>query len=204
LEHIYDIEAFVGKLSGLSRGSLRGVFGSGANAGNPRIRRKLMRHQVEAEFTDREVGWGHKQRDTVRSYLEVRREMISEFAPSLPAQDVDHVARQTRGLMVHDIQRQVEEFLSSGSLSCCPTHPTNTCDPVTGNWAEQLLDLDRLEGLLGDEHFAVRMVCGYYTHSPALPKRAVKFVLNALISHLGSAGLVLAPYYAVCADQRPA
>jgi hypothetical protein len=46
------------------------------------------------------------------------------------------LAKKTRGLMKDDIEKLVEEYIASGKITYQPDHPTNTCDPYTGNWAD--------------------------------------------------------------------
>ena len=57
----------------------------------------------------------------------------------LPSRDLECLARQTRGLNRTDIERAVQSFLETCRMPM-PRHPTNTCDPYTGNWQEQLID----------------------------------------------------------------
>ena len=140
IEHIYDIENYLRNLSHLSKNPFRIVFGSGANIKNPRTRRSLQKEQIRIEHQSREKVWGHKDRDTLKSYLDARKEIISSYAANISSNTVSQLAVATRGLVKQDIEKCVDEYRSTGAISYKPDHPTNTCDPYTGNWAEHLMD----------------------------------------------------------------
>jgi len=194
LEHIYDVEAFLGKLHILSGGELTVMVASGANTFNPVITRMLMKRQLRAEHEDREEEFGHKERDCPRSYLSVRREIICEYLGSLQirmeADKIERLARNTRGMIEHDIQRSVDPQ--------APNHTTNTCDPYTGNWAEHLMDINSLVQILSKTGFSVELLSGYY---PGGYKNVVKKLLgkslNMIIRSFPKQGIRIAPFFAI-------
>jgi 2-polyprenyl-3-methyl-5-hydroxy-6-metoxy-1,4-benzoquinol methylase len=202
IEHIYDIEGFLKKLRFLSRDSLCVVFASSANAHNPRIRKKVRERHLHDEYVDREKIWGRKKRDSLRSYLDIRKEIISVLDPSLPAEIVEQLAKATRGLIKDDIVKYLEEYKRMGNISYRADHPTNTCDPYTGNWSERLMDTEHLKALLAREGFDVQVLSGYYGFTNRLHKRLIRGLLNGLLSVFRSKGLLLAPYYVVYAHEK--
>lgn len=146
--------------------------------------------------------WGHKERDTLRSYLGIRREIISSLDPTLPGGVIQQLAEATRGLRRDDIAKCVEEYKRTGSISYRADHPTNTCDPYTGNWEERLMDTQYIEALLSREGFDGRILGGYYGFSSRLHKRVKRGILNGLLSAFGSMGLLWAPYYVIYAQKK--
>lgn len=202
IEHIYDIDSFFRKLPELATAPLRITLGSGANTRNPAIRKRLVKGHYDAEFVDHEKKWGHKERDAVRGFLSIRREIITNYDSNLKAEDLLLLAEGTRGLMISDIERAVDEFQERGSISYLPDHPTNTCDPYTGNWAEHLMRTENLERTLGEVGFEARILNGFWAHSPKQPNRFIKNMLNLGVRALGANGLMLAPYYVVHGDYR--
>ena len=202
LEHIYDVRDHFGALATGSARPFFVVYGSGANPANRRYVRAVSKMQREAEFEAREKKWGHKERDTLQSFLEVRTEMIRSYAPDLAAETVDRLARATRGLIRSDIERCVDEFCAEGRISYRIDHPTNTCDPHTGNWCEHIMDLPWLEGVVRDAGFSVELIPGRHGPGGWIRDRALNWLRNAGIAVLGRRGLFLAPYYIVCAERR--
>jgi len=207
IEHIYDIEAYLRKLRLLSINQpFRAVFGSGANIKNPRIRRKLIKGHLKSEYEDQERKWGHYcERDSLRSCLNLRKEIIANYEPTLSPEVIQEIGKQTRGLMKHDIERCIDEYKTRGSISYRPKDPTNTCNPYTGNWSEHLMDPEWLKSILKDEGFNAKILNGYYAYNSkdSLIKRLTKNMLNILIKYSGGRGLVISNYYVLCADYNP-
>ncbi len=199
LEHIYDVESHFRKLSSLTDHEFRIVYASGANIENPKHVRSLKKQQIAVEYKSRNKIRGHKERDTLQAFLEVRKKMISTYAPELSQEVVEQLARSTRGLIQRDIEKCVDEFRQRGSITYHIDHPTNTCDPYTGNWCEHLMEFDWLESTIRNTGFSVEITAGYYNSDGPLPKKIVKMLLNAMIKVLGRQGMFLAPYYVVCA-----
>ena len=200
LEHIYDVEYHFKRLGSLSDGQFRVVYASGANIENPWYVHTVTKEQVDTEYKNREKKWGHKERDMLRAYLDVRKEIISSHAPELPSDQVEQLSRLTRGLIQPDIEKCVDEYRRQGSIDYLPDHLTNTCDPYTGNWCEHLMELGWLEQILKYEGFSVEILPGYYGSSGSLLKKYTKIFINAAIRLLGRRGMFLAPYYILYAE----
>jgi 2-polyprenyl-3-methyl-5-hydroxy-6-metoxy-1,4-benzoquinol methylase len=199
LEHIYDVESHFRKLSSLSESQFRVVYASTANIANPRRVHLIKKTQIEVEYKNREKKWGHKERDSLQAYLEVRKNIISSYAPDLSSEQVEELARFTRGLIQRDIEKCVDEYRRQGSIAYRPDHPTNTCDPYTGNWCEHLMNFGWLKQILKNEGFLVEIMPGRYNISGSLLKKSIKLFLNAVIRLLGRWGMFAAPYYIVYA-----
>lgn len=197
LEHIYDVESHFKKLACLSSNKLRVVYASGANIKNLRSVRALKKNQIEAEYKAKAKKWGNKERDTLQAFLNVRKNMISEYAPDLSLEIVEHLARSTRGLIQRDIEKCVDEFRLKGSISYQIDHATNTCDPYTGNWCEHLMDFDWIEQIVKNAGFSVKIMNGYYDTGGSLLKKNAKICFNAMVRFSGRWGMYIAPYYVV-------
>jgi hypothetical protein len=207
IEHIYDIEEFLKKISLISDdNNLRVFFSSGANPYNPLIKRKLVKNHHRCELLDRESIFGRKERDPLESYLKIRKKMIKNLNPGLSENQVVYLAAATRGLIEYDIKKAVNEFLTSGSVTFkqkYPQYPTNTCDPYTGNWAEHLMDIYQLRNVLQSENFQADIWCGYYGDSNTLLKCLAARSLNLLIKSSGRYGLIFSPFFTLCGNIAP-
>jgi len=180
IEHVYDVEDLFRKLPLLSDGPLTILMATSANALNPFTRRALMGQQRRFEFEDRLPEVGQKQRDGLRAWSAVRREMIQAYDSELAESDAESLVRATRGQMGEDIRSAIETFRSTGELPPEPRHPTNTCDPYTGNWTEHLMDPDHVLALLRDGGFRAEVLPGYYGPMNSHPKRCIGTDLNAV------------------------
>jgi 2-polyprenyl-3-methyl-5-hydroxy-6-metoxy-1,4-benzoquinol methylase len=197
IEHIYDIEIFFKKLKSLSNGPLIFLMATSANPFNPVIRKGLMKKQVEFEYTCRSEGWGHKKRDNLKAYFNIRKDIISHYAQNLTSDEIERLARATRGMIEEDIKKSVDEYLRTKCFPKEPSHPTNTCDPYTGNWAEHLMDPYQLRESFSKDSFEVKILCGYHGQSKSSIKKPFVSLVNKTISLLGNQGIRLAPFYAI-------
>lgn len=194
IEHIHDIETFFKRLPLLSRSSLSVSMASSANSYDPLKTKKLTKRHKKMEYEDRFKKKGYKKRDCQKAYFQVRKKMISEYAHKLSDQKINDLAIATRGRMKPAIFKAVDDYISTGSI-CEPDHPSNTCDPFTGNWAERLMDFDHLQNILRQEGFAVSLLGGYHgTSSPNLLKRNMGKAVNCLITGFAPKTLFLAPF----------
>ena len=200
IEHVYDVKKYLGALPRLTAGSLRVVMGSEANGANPRIKRRTVAFQRLVENEDRVAWVGQKPRDSLRAYRKTREEIIRARAPTLASQTLTELTYRTRGMDRADVEAAVDAYLSSGALPNPPSHPTNTCDPNTGNWAEQLMDPYQLARDLELLGFRARVDAGRYGRFRGL-KGVAASVLNGLIGIGGRHALQLSPYYILVASR---
>lgn len=199
IEHIYNIEEHFVKLAHLQTTPFTLVYGSGANPENPWKVKAITKIQMADEYEDLTKTWGHKERDTLQSFLAVRKKIIQSYAPQLSVADAEILAKATRGLIKEDIEKCVDEFLSTGSISYKMEHPTNTCDPLTGNWSEHLMSLSWLETYLQSLGFKTQLIPGYYPISGPWINRIIKYIINGWINRRKRKGMRLAPYFWVVA-----
>lgn len=194
IEHIYDIASFLRGHSAIPGERLAVAHASGANSRNPLLRRRLMANQRRRELTGFALTPGSKPTELPRPYLEVRKEIILNYAPFLPERVVAELAMRTRGKRIADIQAAVDAYRSSGKFPEPPRHPTNTCDPLNGNWAEHLLSSKWLAAMLSEAGFKTRVLPRFYGGT-SCARQAAAPLPNALIHALGDFGLVLSPFF---------
>lgn len=198
IEHIYDMGYFIKKLPELTNKSCSTiVMSSGANSCNPIIVRKLKKGQYKAEFEDREDYFGRKKRDALESYYTIRKRIIQRYAPDLNSFEIKEITKRTRGMIERDIINIIHDYKISKNLPPEPEHPTNTCDPYTGNWAEHLMDIYQLENQLQEVGFRSKILAGYYGSSDKRGKIVNRIIipgLNTLIN-LPKYWICIAPFF---------
>ncbi len=202
IEHIYDIEHFMRNLKNIPNNNLRVVLGSGANERNPIIKRQLQKKHHLFEYTTRLSTYGHKKRDSLKSFLKIREEIISEAYPHLDNNTVKMLASKTRGLIKKDIINSVNEFIKDGKMAYSPNHPTNSCDPLTGNWNEQLMNPDWLKDILNSEGFKAKVLPGFWGKATQRFKTIIKRLINIIIAFSGRYNLLASPYYVIYANKK--
>jgi 2-polyprenyl-3-methyl-5-hydroxy-6-metoxy-1,4-benzoquinol methylase len=200
IEHIYDLGEFLLEAGALSTGRMTLVLSTSANPLNAVVRRRHYRQHREWEFSDGPHESSGPM-DSVKAFRSIRREIIRDCDPSLSPAHLEALVSATRGLRQEDIERCVRQFRQTNRLPDPPRHPTNTCDPVTGNWQERLLDIDAVCHDLRAQGFSTEVLGGYYNDTASHPaKRAAARLLNHGISLLGGRhGAKLAPCFMFCA-----
>ena len=202
LEHIYDVKEHFKSLANLSDSSFTVLYGSGANIANPRYVNTVKSQQIKAEFQNSEKEWGHKERDSLEAFFDIRKRMIVEYAAELDESDVTYLASATRGLMKPEIHKAIDEYRITGEISYKISHPTNTCDPKTGNWCEHLMEFDWLTKVVSDAGFKNRILPGmYYNFSGSLARRVLVHTANLAIKLLGKNAMSIAPYYLIVGER---
>ena len=165
---------------------------------NRRTARHLMKMHYEYEHHDRDNKWGHKKRDSLRAFLSVRREIISGCSEELTTDEIETLAIRTRGLIEGDIRKCVRRYIETKELPRKLEHPTNTCDPHTGNWQEHLIEPHILRDILSKEGLRAEVLPGYYSgRYGSSVKRFLAKCANLGIRMSKRAGLRIAPYYTV-------
>ena len=202
IEHIYDIEHFLINLKNISNNNFRIILGSGANERNPIIKRQLQKKHHLFEYTTRPATYGYKQRDSLKSFLKIREEIISESNPDLDNNTVKMLAHKTRGLIKKDILNSVDDFIKDGNMTYSPNHPTNSCDPLNGNWNEQLMNPDWLKDILNSEGFKAKVLPGFWGEATQRFKTISKRLINVFIVFSGRYNLLASPYYVIFAEYR--
>ncbi len=203
IEHIYDIKSFFSKLPQLGSNSLSIVMCSGANPFHPYIRRQLIKKQVKHEYYDRKMDYGHKERDSLKAYRKTRAEIIDSYLAKnsleLKKDEVLKLLETTRGMNFIDIQKAIDKYNKFQKFPSPQQYPTNTCDPLTGNWCEHLMNPFELAKIVSASGIASSVYPGYYGNFPGFAKRFIGKLLDQIISSniLGRKSLVLAPFYTI-------
>lgn len=196
IEHIYDIDAFLTRLASFKGQHLRIVMASGANKYSRACSKRIMAFQRQCELRGREPTFGFYDRDALRPYMDIRREIIGRACAALTDKEVETLAKRTRGLREDDIIRAVQGYRDQGLLPPELNHPTNTCDPYTGNWQEHLMEPSELVDVLSRAGFKADWSSGYFSgrYGSSL-KCALAIAANAVIGLLDKRAIRLGKFY---------
>ena len=198
--HLYSLSSY----SLCNNHSFRTVFSSDANIKNPFVTRKLRKFHLQSEYEDKEYKWGDKKLGSPKSCLNLRKDIIAGYDHTLNEEVIERIAKQTRGLMKHDIEKCIDEYRESGNISYTPNDPTNTCDPYSGNWSEHLMKLEWLESILKKNNASAEILSGYFSSNDKdrFIKRSAKYTLNMIIKHLGKRSLPFSNYFVLVANYQ--
>lgn len=198
IEHIYDINDFISKLNNFGN-KLTYFFASGANGSNPFIEKNLRQTHLRFERYNKEVQKGHKASDSVLAYTSIRESILRENFDNFSDTEVHELVRVTRGKRKDDIIRIAQAYIDTKKLPAEINEPTDTCDPMNGNWAEHIMNPFDLNQDLGQFGFKdTFVIAGYYGKPKKLIKKIAGYLFNLYIKLMPTKlGLKLSPYYAI-------
>jgi 2-polyprenyl-3-methyl-5-hydroxy-6-metoxy-1,4-benzoquinol methylase len=194
LEHIYDVKDWFTKVNEIAK-PFSLYFMTSANGSNPYVKRKLQKIHYKAEYVGSKKQKGWKERDSNLPFLEIRKNMISETFSDVSPEKILILAKNTRGLFGEDILNFAENQLTTGVFKNIIEHPTNTCDPLTGNWAEHIIDIKSLRKMIENKNTLVKFTNSFYSYSDTKILNFPKYVINFLMKILGNQNLFLSPSY---------
>lgn len=198
IEHIYNMEYFLKKVNVLSNEKLVIFLSSTANTNNPIISRNIKKKQIFIEYSDRIPLFGQKTRDSLLAYNKIRKEIIQNYAPSLKNDEIEILVKRTRGLNKDDIEQIVLKYIQTHLILSNPKDSTNTCDPYTGNWCENLMNLQNLKKTAENYGFKSEIKCGYYSTAEGESIKLLIYQIgNYIINRLNNYGLIISPFYSL-------
>ncbi len=195
IEHIYDMNAYLRAIGTITSSELSFFFSTCANLYHPVLNRQMRKTQIQRENFDNPTGDDEKANDERRAFLTVRKEIIAGADPSLSDEEVATLAKVTRGRRKDDIEKSIRLYKKTGKMPKGLKHPTNTCDPYTGNWIEHLMNPGALAEILRKEGFDARVLPGYY--GGLKMGKMISSTLNMMLRVGGSRALFLAPFFSI-------
>jgi hypothetical protein len=203
IEHIYNIEDFFSEASRIQSDRLVLYLNTTANAQNPLINVYTKRLQRIYERDGFSNDWGSRKRDKNNAALEVRKRIIREHAGGLRDSQIQALAINTRGQRKDDIIKSVDAYIHQGSMPVAPAHPTNTCDPLTGSWYENLLSIDEYKKIIAESGFDYSFKNGFYNENyPQWYLNLISPIINRKIRLLRGWGIFLAPFITLIAVKK--
>ncbi|MBX2995775.1 MAG: methyltransferase domain-containing protein [Bdellovibrionaceae bacterium] len=145
IEHIYAPTEFYAGIAFVVRSGAKVYMATSANSFNAKT-------VAELSTIQNAIDGGPHQRvrpdGTCPAYFELRRnhcqDLIRKRGISLEQREIEDLAVRTRGLTLEDIGSGLDEFLNNAKKTAQDAiFPSNTCDPLTGNWTEHLIDYPR-------------------------------------------------------------
>jgi len=140
VEHVYDLKALFDQFAEINTCSVM-VHNTSANRYNLWL--KSYFRKIHNSFEE-EVVINSRDGNISPSYASIRSERLSQLFPDLDTRSLDMMTAKTRGLMIVDFENLSQEEI----LKLNPPL-SNTCNPITGNWAERLLSVSDYRSLSG-------------------------------------------------------
>ena len=110
------------------------------------------------------------------------------------------LTRKTRGLAGEDLKNAIEVGKATRIYPDPSIHYTNTCDPVTGVWAEHLLSAKQYRKMINHKQYDLKFAPGFWdTHYKNGIVNGITGILNYVIRLLGKGGMYISPFIYIIA-----
>lgn len=194
IEHIYNLDYFFSVVKKMNV-EMTSVFTTASVAENYFKSTKLKQLQLKDELKDSNAFQSSYQNEYAGlSFLAIRKKIIQNYNSSLSLDEVENLAKLTRGLNKNDIETAVNNFIKFKKLPQLIHHPTNTCDPITGSFTERLLYVKEYATIYQNHQFTLQVKNGFYNNSESGVKSLIATMLNFLIVMLGKYGRKISPF----------
>lgn len=197
IEHIYNLEEFFSELRNVPGKNLAVFIATTANEKNILVDQYTKKLQRKAEFEFSAGKWD-KNRDAKKPYSILRKEILLEAYPNLQRKELMELVICSRGLIKKDILVMAEKYVKDGIMPNRPSHPSNTCDPYTGNRTENLISIDQYKKLFEKNGFKFETFSGFY--NTRYPQKVINLLtpnINKIIKKSPQLGISLAPFIAL-------
>lgn len=203
IEHIYSLNDFFATCYRLNPKLIQ-VHITGANPYNPIIRRRLMALQKRNENEYHAPAVGAKPSDDYRAYKEIRQIWLQEnYAQELSVNEIQQLVLLSRGCNFDDIRVMADDYLKNKQFPVRTLHPTNTCDPNTGNWSERLLSQEDLQSFCTEFGWQCTYEAFEFNNRQAnMIKNFVWHILNRIGKMLGGSAKCLLPLLKITIKEK--
>jgi predicted RNA methylase len=200
LEHIYDWKFCIEKAISINEHFLL-LFMTSANGSNPFIKRKIKKIHLQTEYEGFNKYEGWKDIDLETAFFSERKKIILTAFPELNKNNIELLAKESRGLIKDDIEKLAADFIKTKKINYHFAHPTNTCDPYTGSWSENLIDLKELKEFIRSKGLKVDITNALHSYGSSKMQNAVKYILNVAMKISGKNNLFFSPVYVLEIDK---
>ena len=145
IEHVYDLSVFFHDLQKINS-SFEMVFTTGSNPANAYKCKQLRKYMQEDE----------------KEFVKQRKTYIHDNYTHLSNNEIEKLAKHTRGKIYSDIKKEVNQYLKTGNCPVLLEDPYNTCDPATGSWTERILSFETYKQLADKYGFKIEFASGFY------------------------------------------
>lgn len=194
LEHIYNWKLWLETVIKInSHFSL--LFMTSANSENPFIQRRIKKIHLQTEYEGFTKDDSWKEIDLNTAFFTERKKIIANAFPKLSSNDITLLAQKSRGLVKPAIEKLSEDFIKTKKINYHIVHPTNTCDPYTGIWTENLINSKEFKAFAKDKNLQIEITNALYGYSHSKFQNLIKYTLNLFIKLSGKHNLFFSPAY---------
>ena len=186
VEHIYKLRDFYTKLyqSGITDVCYATTT---ANYHNPAMRLKHYWYHYKTEKN---------------LFIKQRTDIIKKLIPTVNSSDLKELVKITRGRALTDFSPAVDLYFKKQLIPPVEFLRTNTCDSITGVWAENLLTRENYFDIIQRAGFKAEYTAGFWdTHYKNKVVNLITGIFNRLIKISGKKGYWFSPFVNITASK---
>ena len=181
IEHVYNLKDFLHQAKAKLPGTTL-LFTTGVVDDNflkaPAIRK--IQQADELQFT------GERDALDGKSFKAVRKSILQAETTGLSGDEIEKLSTLSRGMNKQDLLQAANDYKAFGKMPDPLTHPTNTCNPITGSWTEQLLTIKQWRHIFEDAGYSLKIHTGNYNDlDNGVLKNVAAKLMNSTIDLLG-------------------
>lgn len=186
VEHIYNLRSFYTKLYQSNITALCYATTT-ANFHNPAMRLKHYFYHKKVERT---------------LFKAQRKKFLIDQVPDINKTDLDNLVTLTRGRAFDDFTLTIASYYQQKPISPVEFLRTNTCDCITGVWAENLITRRNYFAIIETAGFTATYTAGFWdTNYKYKVVNLITRVLNRIIKIAGKKGYWFAPFVNITASK---
>ena len=184
IEHIYNLKSFYTKLYNSKLVTVCYATTT-ANYHNLAMRLKHYRFHYKIENIQ---------------FKKQREEEIRKQIPGISDKDCKQLVTLTRGRAFEDFTNTINAFMNKEPISPVPNLRTNTCNCVTGVWAENMISRNDYKSIIENAGYTMEFTAGFWdTHYKYRALNWFTGLLNKKIKWIGNKGYWISPFVNVVA-----
>lgn len=186
VEHIYNLRSFYTKLYHSDITALCYATTT-ANFHNPAMRLKHYFYHKKVERT---------------LFKAQRKKYLMELVSDINKTDLDNLVERTRGRAFNDFTETVALYYQQKQIQPVEFLGTNTCDCLTGVWAENLITRQNYLDIIETAGFTATFTAGFWdTNYKYKVVNLITRILNSIIKIAGKKGYWIAPFVNITASK---
>lgn len=186
IEHIYSLNRFFSNIQLLNQKMIT-AFTTASVFENYFKRKSLYKLMYQDEYIgSNTLEATSKDEYSGTAYFEIRKRIIANIFPQLEQLIIESLATATRGLRGVDVITYVHQYLLDGIIKPVQQNKYNTCDPITGNFTERMMQLKEYKQLYSQFKFQLEISSGFYAADGKGFKAFLQTILNKIIAIVGN------------------
>ena len=178
IEHVYDLDEMIGNFVKINP-KIKMIFTTASNFDNKIKSKELQKSMIK---------------DEIEEFIPMRKTYISNSFSNLKEEEINLLAKKSRGLRYVDLDDFVKFYQENKSFKKIEIDDYNCCEPEFGAWTERILPIEDYKKTASNYGLTLDVDNSFYC---VVDKKGIKKyivnLLNYFVLNNSSLGIKLAP-----------